>query len=253
MKEKNKGIKMEKKPELKRVIKEWIQSLLIAFIIAMFIRTFFIQPYRIPSGSMRPTLKEGDHPLVNKLIYKIRNPERGDVVVFLYPVIQYGCTACSYSYKFLKIFPRNEYEYVYEYPEDPTYAIGENIPFEKLPDDWVCPLCGADKSRFQKLSRKPFIKRLVGLPGETIKIDEGRISINGNPLNGPPSVTERNYIAEGEYGSKEVKIPLGNYYFLGDNVNNSKDSRFWGFAPEKNLIGKAMFIYWPPWRIRVIR
>jgi signal peptidase I len=253
MKEKNKEIKTEKKPELKRVIKEWIQSLLIAFIVAMFIRTFFIQPYRIPSGSMLPTLKIGDHPLVNKLIYKMREPERGDVVVFLYPVIQYGCTACSYRYKFLKLFPRSEYAHVYEYPEGSTHAIGKNIPFEKLPDDWVCPLCGAGKEHFERLPRKPFIKRLVGLPGESIEIKGGEIYINGRPLDGPLSITDRHYIMDGEYGRKEVKIPLGSYYVLGDNFNNSKDSRFWGFVPKKNLIGKATFIYWPVWKMRIIR
>ena len=250
---KNENEKSKNKTEIKHVIKEWIQSLLIAFIVAMFIRTFFIQPYRIPSASMRPTLKEGDHPLVNKLIYKMREPNRGDVVVFIWPVIQHGCIECRYRYKFLKLFNRYDYRYTYEYREDSTYTIGENIPFEKLSDDWVCPLCGADKSHFKKLSRKPFIKRLVGLPGETIKIDEGRIYIIGRPLDGPSSITDRHYIAEGEHGSKEVKIPLGSYYFLGDNVNNSKDSRFWGFVPKENLIGKAMAIYWPVQRIRKIR
>ncbi len=249
---KNKDKKVKGKTELKRAIKEWIQSLLIAFIVAMFIRTFFIQPYRIPSGSMRPTLLKGDHPLVNKLIYKIREPQRGDVVVFIWPVIEYGCTECGYRYKkFGGLFNKYEYASIYEYPEYPNLipeGIKQNIPFEKLPDSWVCPLCGADKSHFKKLPRKPFIKRLIGLPGETLRINDGRIFINGRPLDGPSSITERHYIAEGEYGTKEVKIPLDSYFVLGDNVTNSKDSRFWGFVPKKNLIGKAMlvFFHWPP-------
>lgn len=244
------------KHEIKHIIKEWIQSILIAFIVAMFIRTFFIQPYRIPSGSMLPTLKIGDHPLVNKLSYKIREPKRGDVVVLIWPVIQYGCPQCRQNYKFWGLFNRYDYTYTYDYPERPDLVpddIRENIPFENLPNDWVCPVCGASKDKFERLPRKPFIKRLIGLPGETIRINGGKIFINGQPLEEPPSITDKHYIADGEYGTKEIQIPLDSYFVLGDNVGNSKDSRFWGFVPKKNLVGKAAFIYWPPWRIRVIR
>lgn len=246
----------KKRPDLKPVIKEWLQSLLIAFIVAMFIRTFFIQPYRIPSGSMIPTLQIGDHPLVNKLVYKLREPQRGEVIVLIWPTIQYGCPECRQKYKFWGLFNRYDYTYTYDYPEEPDLVpagIGENIPFENLPDDWNCPVCGASKNKFEKLPRKPFIKRLIGLPGETIRIYKGEIYINGKPLEGPPSITERYYIAAGEYGTKEIQIPLDSYFVLGDNVTNSKDSRFWGFVSKKNMVGKAIFVYWPPWRIRVIK
>ncbi len=244
---------MEQKPNTKHIIKEWIQSILIAFIVAMFIRTFFIQPYRIPSGSMLPTLRVGDHPLVNKLIYKIREPQRGDVVVFLYPVIEYGCTECMFKYKFLGLFNRYEYSYIYDYREDYDKVQYGNIPFEELPKDWICPACGADKSSFRELTRKPFIKRLIGLPGETVKIENGKIYINGSQLQEPSSITGRNYVAERQFGTEETKIPLDSYFVLGDNTTNSKDSRYWGFVPKKNIIGKATFIYWPPQRIRKIR
>ncbi|HIE43471.1 MAG TPA: signal peptidase I [Candidatus Omnitrophica bacterium] len=228
--------KTDRKKNTKSIIREWAQSLIIAFIVAMFIRTFFVQAFRIPTGSMIPTLDIGDHLLVNKLIYKIREPERGEVIVFLYPMVKYRCPTGKYIYD----------------PEigDPRSRIKPYTPFEKLPDDWVCPECGASKEQFKRLSAKPFIKRLVGMPGETIRISDGRIYINGQPLNDPPTITGRRYIA---YGAKEVHIPLKNYYVLGDNVYNSKDSRYWGFVPEKNLVGKAMVIYWPPWRIGVIR
>lgn len=243
----------ERKPELKHVIKEWVQSILIAFIVAMFIRTFFIQPYRIPSGSMLPTLKVGDHPLVNKLIYKIREPQRGDVIVFLYPVIEYGCVQCSYKYKFLGLFNRYEYRSIYEYREDYDKVKYGNIPFEKLSDNWNCPKCGADKSNFKKLPRKPFIKRLIGLPGETIKIANGKIYINGKALEEPLSITQRHYVSTKNFGTEEIKIPLDSYFALGDNTSNSKDGRYWGFVPKENLIGKATYIYWPIHRIRKIR
>ena len=142
-----------------------------------------------------------------------------------------------------------------EYPEDPTYAIDANKSFEELPDtNWGCDICGAPKRFFKRLPRKPFIKRVVGLPGETLEIDEkGRIHINGELLTEPESITKRSYIAERKYGVGKIEIPLGHYYVLGDNTANSKDSRFWGFVPKENLIGKAMFVYWPPKRIRKIR
>jgi signal peptidase I len=240
-------------PNIKHIIKEWIQSILIAFIVAMFIRTFFIQPYRIPSGSMIPTLKIGDHPLVNKLVYKMREPQRGDVIVFLYPVIEYGCTECMYKYKVLGLFNRYEYRFTYEYREDYDKARYGNIPFEQLPDNWTCPICGTPKSSFKKAPRKPFIKRLIGLPGETIKIAAGKIYINGKALEEPSNITQRHYIAEKNFAVEETKIPLDSYFVLGDNVTNSKDSRYWGFVPKENIIGKATFVYWPLHRIRRIR
>jgi len=244
---------MGNKPNTKHIIKEWIQSILIAFIVAMFIRTFFIQPYRIPSGSMLPTLRIGDHPLVDKLTYKIKEPQRGDVIVFLYPVIEYGCSQCMYKYKFLGLFNRYEYSSIYEYREDYDKVKYGNIPFEELPDDWTCPACGAGKSYFKKLPRKPFIKRLIGLPGETVKIANGKIYINGKQLEGPLSITQRYYVSEKNFGTEETKIPLDSYFVLGDNTTNSKDSRYWGFVPKKNVIGKAFAIYWPIQRIRKIR
>lgn len=245
---------MGNRKSTKIVVKEWLLSLFVAFIIAMFIRTFFIQPYRIPTGSMIPTLQIGDHPLVNKLVYKMREPKRGEIVVFIYPVVQYGCTQCAYRYKFLGLFNKYSYNSIYEYPEDSAYLIEAAPSFEELPDDWVCPVCGASKEHFKKLPRKPFIKRLIGLPGETIKIDEeGRIHINGKLLTEPESIASRRYISTETYGRGEIKIPEGYYYVLGDNVYNSKDSRYWGFVPKENLIGQAIAVYWPPRRIRIIK
>jgi len=186
----------------KKVFREWVESILIAFVLAMFIRTFVVQAFRIPTGSMRTTLMEGDVILVNKFIYgakvpflpfrlpALRKPVAGDVVVFIYP-------------------------------EDP---------------------------------KKDFIKRLVACGGDTVEIKNGTIFVNGQPLL-EGGFGGRYYYNRGEYGREADKIivPQGQYFVLGDNSASSQDSRYWGFVPQENLLGKAIFIYWPPQRLRVIQ
>ncbi len=173
----------------KKIIVENLKSLVIAFILAMFIRTFFVQAFKIPSSSMYPTLQVGDRLMANKLVYKFREPERGEIVIFKYPV---------------------------------------NL-------------------------RKDFVKRLIALPGEEVEIKEGEIFIDGKQVKNS-LVNGRYYYNSGLYGTEfPAKIPPDSYYVLGDNSINSKDSRYWGFVPEKNLIGKPLFIYWPLRRIRIVR
>ncbi len=175
--------------KVKGIIKEYAESLLIAFVLAMIIRTFVVQAFKIPTGSMHPTLIEGDRILVNKFIYKFRDPKRGEVIVFKYPV-------------------------------DPKLA---------------------------------FIKRLIGLNNESLEIKNGRIFINDNIIE-DKNVTKNYYYNRGDFGEvdQQIKIPEDNFFALGDNSANSRDSRYWGFVPRKNMIGKAMVIYWPPYRMRVI-
>ncbi|NOZ64088.1 MAG: signal peptidase I [Caldiserica bacterium] len=183
---------VSKKTDWKKVAKEWGQSLLYAVVVALFIRTFFFQAYRIPTGSMIPTLKIGDHLIVNKVVYKIREPVRGEVIVF--------------------IFPKNP--------------------------------------------KKTFVKRLIALPGDRVKIEDGKVFIDGKPITSIPQIASRYYYAEGPYGEKEITVPPNSLFVLGDmgdNTTNSNDSRFWGFVPRKNLIGKPIFIYFPPWRWGIIR
>ena len=186
----------------KSVLRDWVESIIVAFLLAMVIRAFVVQAFKIPTGSMRPTLLEGDLILVNKFIYGARIPftdfrlpavsglKRGDVIVFIYP-------------------------------EDP---------------------------------KKDFIKRLVGLPGETVEIKNGSIYINGQPLVGPV-FNQRYYYNRGDLGSEgqKISIPKDSYFVLGDNSASSKDSRYWGFVPKKYILGKALLIYWPPKRIRIIK
>jgi signal peptidase I len=190
------------KTRTKAVIREWVESLFVAFILAMVIRTFVVQAFKIPTGSMRPTLLEGDLILVNKFIYgakipftglrlpALSQPKRGDVIVFIYP-------------------------------ED---------------------------------RKKDFIKRLVGLPGETVEIKEGYIYINDKPLL-EPLFNQRYYYNRGDLAreGERLVVPADSFFVLGDNSASSKDSRYWGFVHRQDILGKALLIYWPPQRIRIIK
>lgn len=178
--------KQEQGAGRKKEIMSWIWAAAIVILLRMFV----VQAFKIPSTSMVPTLKISDRLLANKILYKIKEPERGDVIIF-------------------------------RYPEDPS---------------------------------RDFVKRLIGLPGETVMIKNGKILINGSELKEPGSIASRYYYSEGDYGvTGGMKIPENSYYALGDNSIISKDSRFWGVVPKKNLIGKAAFIYWPPWRMGIVR
>ena len=185
-----------------KVVREWVESLVVAFLLAMVIRTFVVQAFKIPTGSMRPTLIEGDLIMVNKFIYganvpftnlslpAVHKPNRGDVIVFIYP-------------------------------EDP---------------------------------KKDFIKRLIASEGETVEIRNGTIYINGKPLL-DPMFSQRYYYNRGDFGSEnqKVTVPKDSYFVMGDNSASSQDSRYWGFVPKRNILGKAILIYWPPQRIRMIK
>lgn len=190
------------KVKINPVVREWMESIVIAFLLALFIRTFFFQAFRIPSGSMIPTLEIGDRLLVNKLYYGARvpftpyrlpgltKPKRGDVIVF-------------------------------NYPEDP---------------------------------KRDFIKRLVAMGGETVEIINGDIYIN-KQLVRDPRIDNIYYYNRGQYGRAkvEVKVPDKHLYVLGDNSGSSHDSRYWGFVPEENVVGRAEIIYWPLTRFRFIK
>ncbi len=177
-------------------LRENLEAVLIAVILALFIRTFVVQAFKIPSGSMEPTLQIGDHILVNKFIYGVKlpylrttivplgEPERGDIIVF-------------------------------EYPKDPD---------------------------------KDYIKRVIGVPGDTVNIRKKEVFVNGRPLNHdfgihtdsnviPPQVNERD-----NFGP--VTVPPKAYFVMGDNRDNSYDSRFWGFVDESAIKGEAFIIYW---------
>ena len=182
------------KPKSK--LREYIEAILLAIVIAFFIRTFVIQAYKIPSGSMKPTLQIGDHILVSKFNYGVKlpflrstlipigTPKRGDILVFIYP---------------------------------------------------------EDRS-------KDFIKRLIGLPGDTIEIRNKKILLNGLPLNDTHGVYVDNLIIPGSVQPRDnfgpVTVPEESIFVMGDNRDESYDSRFWGFVKMKDVLGKALIIYW---------
>ena len=176
---------------IKREAKEWVHSIVVAMILTLIIRTFVIQAFKIPSGSMRPTLLEGDKLFVNKYVYRFEAPKRGDIIVF-------------------------------KYPADP---------------------------------KKDFIKRLVGLSGETVEIRDGKIYVNDQALDDPASFGKFYYYNHDPFGGPDtkIKVPDDSYYVLGDNSANSTDSRFWGFVPKKSVLGKAFLRWWPPRRIGEIK
>ncbi|GAB6076066.1 signal peptidase I [Desulfurobacterium crinifex] len=187
---------------------ENLKSFAIALILALIIRTFLVQSFHIPSGSMIPSLLVGDFILVDKVIYHLREPDRGDVVVFH--------------------FPLNEDVY--------------------------------------------YIKRIVGVPGDKLQIIDGKVYINGKPCEYKPAGNyiyyEKGEKHEGELfyeflprkeeGEKKhlilktgirgdntevIIVPEGKYFMMGDNRNNSYDSRFWGFVDRDKIVGIARIIF----------
>ncbi len=181
-----------------RVTIDWLVTILGAILIVLAVKAWVVNPYRIPSSSMEPTLhcaRPGagceagfsDRVLANRLIYHFRKPRRGDIIVF----------------------------------EAPRKAL---------------TLCG---------SAGVYVKRLIGLPGETWAERDGYVYINGRRLNEPWVHPDRR---DAETWPAR-KIPAGQYFFMGDNRKFSCDSRRWGPVPRQDLIGQVFATYWPPKRI----
>jgi signal peptidase I len=181
--------------------------------LALAIQAFVVKPYRIPSGSMLPTLHINQRVLVNRIGSHFSSPHVGDIVVF-HPPKEYsdGCANPSQ---------------------------GENQ-------------AGQDAARACDVAQKTpssetFIKRVVGLPGDRISIEDGHVIRNGS--------RERDgyTVPCGSTGPctfpRTITIPRDDYYMMGDNRPNSEDSRFWGPVPKSWIIGKAFFTYWPPDRV----
>jgi len=184
--------KTGKKPKWR----EYAESIIWALLIALIIRTFIVQAFVIPSGSMENTLLIGDHIFVNKFIFgtkipftgskilPLRNPKRGDVIVFIYP---------------------------------------------------------EDRS-------KDFIKRVIGVPGDEIKIINKQVYVNDIPYRNPHEVHKDSSTLPAQDSHRDnlapVRVPADSYFVMGDNRDNSYDSRFWGFVKSPDILGLAFIKYW---------
>jgi len=161
------------KSKTARVVLEALQTILLALVLYFLIDSFMAR-VRVDKISMRPTLEPGQLLLVNKTAYRFGEVQRGDIVVFHYP-----------------LNPSEDY-----------------------------------------------IKRVIGVPGDAVLVENGEVFVNGQQL-------VEDYISEPPAYSGEWLVPEDNYFVLGDNRNQSSDSHRWGFVPEENMLGKAIFVYWP--------
>jgi signal peptidase I len=185
-------------PRRKSLVREYVEAIAIAILLALVIRTFVVQAFTIPSGSMMDTLLVGDYILVNKFLYGpelpftdahlpgLRAPQRGDIIVF-------------------------------KYPQD---------------------------------EKRDFIKRIIGIPGDTVQVRGNQVLVNGKPLDEP-------YVKVGAarphlgaqfcgyaFACEPTVVPPQSYFVMGDNRDNSQDSRYWGFVKRDKIKGKAFLIYW---------
>jgi signal peptidase I len=163
--------------------KENIITVLIALVLAIVIRGFIAESRYIPSPSMVPTLYPGDRIVVEKISYRFRAPQRGDVVVF----------------------------------KPPARLQAAGYPVDQA-----------------------FIKRVIATAGQVVRVHQGKVFVDQQPLTEP-------YIAEApNYEMSAVQVPEGMLFVMGDNRNNSNDSHVWGFLPQENAIGRANVRFWPP-------
>ncbi len=188
----------------KSVFREYAEAIFIALLLALFIRTFIIQAFKIPSGSMEPTLLIGDHILVSKFSYGVHIP---NVIPFIH----------------LKLFP--DIVLFSEMPER-----GDIIVF-----------------KFPKNEQRDFIKRVIGLPGDLIQVKSQKVYINDKPYEDPSAFHSEApspdpIMPRDDFGP--MVIPDGHLFVMGDNRENSQDSRYWGVLDVKKVKGKALVIYW---------
>ena len=177
-------------------LRENIEAIVIAVVLALFIRTFVVQAFKIPSGSMKETLQIGDHILVNKFIYGVKIPIAGATLI---PIKK----------------PQHDDIVVFKYPENP---------------------------------KLDFIKRVVGVEGDVIEIRDKRLYVNHEPYDREYAVFKDSYVFPGGFNKRDnfgpVTVAKNSLFVMGDNRDNSKDSRFWGFVNLKAVKGKAFMIYW---------
>ncbi len=187
---------LEENLKQKSVLREYTEAILVALVLALFIRTFIVQAFKIPSGSMLPTLKIGDHLLVNKFIYGIKIPFSGNILV---PVST----------------PARGDVIVFKYPGDPSID---------------------------------YIKRVVAVEGDKLEIKNKEIHINDKKVDDSHAFFSSKQILSASVSPRDnlgpIMIPKGKVFVMGDNRDNSNDSRFWGYVDETAIRGKAFILYW---------
>ena len=212
---------------------DWTAGLFPVILIVFLLRSFLFEPFKIPSGSMVPTLTVGDLILVNKYHYGVRlpvinkkiianhNPERGDVMVFRYPVD-----------------PRVDYiKRVVGVPGDEIAYLNQRLTINGKPVD-----VKAQGEYYDEEARRYFPQFLesLGAVEHRILVDPQRAAYyGGGDSRQFPHAQNCRYSAEGVV----CKVPDGHYFMMGDNRDNSQDSRFWGFVPDENIVGKAFFVW----------
>ncbi len=192
---------MAGKGEKKSVFREYFEAIVIAVLLALFIRTFVVQAFKIPSGSMLPTLQIGDHLLVSKFLYGIKMPFTGTLLV----------------------------------------------PFKKVAQGDVVVF------RFPKDRSVDYIKRVIGTPGDTVEIRDKKVFVNGKPIVDSHAHITSATILDTKSSPRDnlgpILVPEDRIFVMGDNRDNSYDSRFWGFVDQKDVLGKAFILYWS-WDIK---
>ncbi|MBN2017574.1 MAG: signal peptidase I [Candidatus Cloacimonetes bacterium] len=222
---KPKDIKADKKGKMKKrsALREWIEAIVFAGIAAIIIRTFIIETFLIPSESMESTFLKGDQLIANKFVYWFREPKQFEPVIFKFPFDPYDPEPTDRYTKLIR----------------PIYWDKKNFFF-----------------KFYK--RRDFIKRIIGLPGDTIQIIDKNVYVNGNYVKEKyvqhtdfriiPREQGRLYINNEFMGSRDnfgpVVVPDSCYFVMGDNRDNSNDSRYWGFLEREYIKGIPMIIYW---------
>lgn len=169
---------------------DFVETIITALLFFIIIYLFLFQPHQVKGNSMHPSFEDNEYLLTNKITYRFKDPQRGEVVIFKAP-------------------PKKEYDY---------------------------------------------IKRIIGLPNDTIMINDGKVYINGALLDESDYLDENIYTQPGAFSSEdeEIIIPANHYFVIGDNRTHSNDSREWGYIEKEDIIGKAWLSYWPPSKFGLI-
>jgi signal peptidase I len=218
----------------KNTFQEYVEAILFAFVVAFLIKNYIFQNFKIPSSSMEKTMLIGDYLVANRLKYFFTEPKQGDIVTFQYPAQADEPGIPCYENKFSPPLERKDYALIIK----PIYWDKVNF-------------------RFVIHAKKNVVKRVIGVPGDTVEIKNKRVYVNGQEyLTGKEQYIDSRIIPryagnlewDGKpMGSKDnfgpVTVPEGKYFVMGDNRDVSADSRYWGFLDKHDINGTPLFIF----------